>query len=117
MKVKYRTKYGNVKVRIDGHNFDSKKEANRYRELLLLTTAGEIAFLELQPKYELLAGFQHRGVKYRAVTYTADFRYRTQSGQIIVEDVKSWITKRKADYVLRKKLFLMQHPEIVFRET
>jgi len=116
MKVKWRTKYGNVKVKIDGHNFDSKKEASRYRDLMLLEVAGKIGHLELQPRYVLVAGFTHRGARYRPVSYTADFCY-IEGGLTVVEDVKSAPTRKKADYVLRKKLFLMQHPEIVFRET
>ncbi len=117
MRVKWKTKYGNIKVKINGHIFDSKKEARRYRELLLLAAAGEIAFLELQPKYELFPAFYHREMPYRGISFKADFRYQTQAGQTVVEDVKSWITKRDTAYVIRKKLFLMQHPEIVFKET
>ena len=36
-------KYHNRKVAIDGILFDSKKEAGRYQELLLLQQAGEIS--------------------------------------------------------------------------
>ncbi len=109
-------KYGALKVDINGRRFDSKKEGARYAELLLLEVAGEIKGLELQPKYVLQAAFNHRANTYRPITYTADFRY-CEKGELVVEDVKSWITKKKADYVIRKKLFLKQHPEIVFRET
>ena len=116
MKAKWRTKYGNIKVKIDGHNFDSKKEARRYRELLLLEAAGEIRALELQPRYVLQEAFyDNQGTPYRPITYKADFRYR-EGGQLVVEDVKSEPTKRKADYVIRKKLLIKQNPEIVFRE-
>lgn len=116
MHAQWRTKFGNVKVKIDGHNFDSKKEAKRYGELLLLEAAGEIGRLELQPKYVLQDAFYHRGAPHRAITYTADFSY-WEKGQKVVEDVKSPPTRRKTDYVIRKKLFLKQHPEIVFKET
>ena len=131
MKARWRTKYGNIKVKIDGHNFDSKKEgARRYRELLLLAAAGEIQDLEVHPRYEIIPGFVHQGTKYQHACFTPDFRYRDKalSYQIVVEDVKPWVKNGmldkktrdklcKADYVLRKKLFLMQHPEIVFKET
>ncbi len=116
MKVSFRTKYGNIKVKIDGHNFDSKKEANRYRELLLLQAASEIEGLMLQPRYVLQEAFYDKEAHYQAITFTADFRYR-ERGQLIVEDVKSPPTRKKADYVIRKKLFVKQNPEIVFRET
>ena len=118
MRVQWKNKYGNIKIKIDGYKFDSRKEARRYRELLLLEAAGEIRDLELQPKYVLQIAFEHLATKtiYRAITYTADFRYR-EGGQIIVEDVKSPPTRKKADYAIRKKLFIKLHPEIVFRET
>lgn len=41
-------KYGNRKIEVNGITFDSVKEANRYRELLLLEKAGAIQNLELQ---------------------------------------------------------------------
>lgn len=116
MKAQWRNKYGNIKIEIDGRRFDSKKEGDRYRDLLLLEAAGEIHCLVLQPKYELQGAFYHGGRPYRPITYTADFQY-WEKDELVVEDVKSWITKKQADYVIRKKLFLRQHSEIVFRET
>lgn len=47
-------KFGNRKVTVDGETFDSKKEYNRYRELLLLVRAGKIHDLFRQVKYELI---------------------------------------------------------------
>lgn len=38
-------KYRNKKVIVDGEEFDSKKEGNRYKELRLLERAGEISNL------------------------------------------------------------------------
>lgn len=38
--------------------------------------------------------------------YTADFVYRNKDGKEIVEDVKSEVTRKEADYVLRRKLML-----------
>lgn len=40
--------------------------------------------------------------------YTADFVYR-KDGHLIVEDCKSEITRKEADYVLRRKLMLHVH--------
>ena len=116
LKAKWKTKYGNVKAKLDGHLFDSRKEAKRYRDLLLLEAAGEISHLELQPRYVLWKGRTIRGERLRAITYTADFRYQ-EGGRTTVEDVKSTPTRRKTDYVIRKKLFMGLHPEIVFKET
>lgn len=41
--------------------------------------------------------------------YTADFVYLDKAGNEIVEDVKSDITRKEADYVLRRKLMLHIH--------
>lgn len=38
--------------------------------------------------------------------YTADFVYREKDGSEVVEDTKSEITRKEADYVLRRKLML-----------
>lgn len=40
--------------------------------------------------------------------YTADFVYM-KDGKLVVEDVKSEITRKEADYVLRRKLMLDRH--------
>lgn len=40
--------------------------------------------------------------------YTADFVYK-KDGNLIVEDVKSDVTRKEADYVLRRKLMLHVH--------
>ena len=95
------SKYRNEKTEVDGIVFDSKKEANRYRELILLEKAGEISGLKLQEKYELIPAIYEDGVCIqRAVYYVADFVYR-ENGEKIVEDVKGMKTEV---YKLKKKL-------------
>lgn len=49
-----RRKYGNTKIMVDGIQFDSKREAARYRELKLLERAGVISFLQRQTKFQLI---------------------------------------------------------------
>lgn len=86
------SKYHNIKVTLDGHTFDSKKEAKRYSELKLLERAGEIEHLQLQPTFLFSIGDQF--AKYpsgRRVTYRADFYY-FENGKQIVEDVKGYMT-------------------------
>ena len=100
-------KYGNVKVKIDGHVFDSKKEANRYIELRYLERAGQIKDLELQPSYILQEGFTKCGVRFRPITYRADFRYK-MNGETIVEDVKGVKTK---EFMIKQKLFEKKYKE------
>ena len=68
-------KYRNKKVIVDGEEFDSKKEGNRYKELRLLERAGEISNLELQPKFLLQDSFKKNGKAYRKIEYIADFLY------------------------------------------
>lgn len=79
-----RNKYGNKKTVVNGIEFDSSKEANRYKELLLLLKAGLIGLLELQQPFELNEGGTH------SLKYYADFVYiDALTGQKVVEDVKS----------------------------
>ena len=42
------SKYNNKKVRLDGHVFDSKAEADYYSALKIRQAAGEITSFELQ---------------------------------------------------------------------
>lgn len=81
-------KMRNVKTEVDGIKFDSIVESERYAYLKLLEQAGEIHDLELQPSFTLLNKYEWRGIKYRAITYKADFKYQTKGGQTVVEDVK-----------------------------
>ena len=90
------TKYGAIRTEIDGHKFASKAEARRYMELKLMQRSGDIAELELQPKFPLVVC----GVK--VATYIADFRYLVPlSGAVVVEDVKGVKTPT---YRLKAKL-------------
>ena len=107
-----RHKYGARAVVRDGIAFDSTKEANRYRELVLLQRTGTIAKLEIHPMYAITvvrlstvtAGARFTSEVLKTVgMYTADFRYVDASGAVVVEDVKSGPTKTTA-YRLRKRL-------------
>lgn len=98
------TKYKNKPEWVGDRKFDSKAEANRYRELLLLERAHEIENIECQPKYPLeiyKPDGQYHAVKIRSdkrpngtrTSYTADFRYQClRTGRQIVEDVKGMDT-------------------------
>ena len=92
------SKYRNKKVDFDGYRFDSLKEMRRFKELKLLENAGEIKALVVHPIYRLDINDEH------ICKYIADFNYKTKSGQVIVEDVKSPITKKLPVYRLKKKL-------------
>lgn len=105
-------KYGNKKITIDGIEFDSKKEAQRYWELKLLQRAGVISGLELQKKYELIPTQRIDGkVVERAIKYIADFAY-IKDGRQVVEDVKGYRDPKSAGYakfVIKRKLMLYIH--------
>jgi len=98
-----RRKYGNVKATLDGINFDSEHERDRYAELKMLEKAGEIRELKLQPVFELIPAIREHGkTVQRAVTYKADFSYHRVDGEYVVEDAKGL---RTDVYKLKKKMF------------
>lgn len=96
-------KYNNQPTERNGIKFDSRKEANRYEELMFLRQAGEIDNLKLQPQFTLQESYMTpEGERVRAIRYVADFSY-TQGSQMVVEDVKSKATAT-AQYKMKKKL-------------
>ena len=103
----YRSKYGAKKTEVDGIVFDSKKEAGRYQELILMGHAGEIGALLLQPRYKLYVN------KKLICTYRGDFFYfdRKTQGEV-VEEVKGFMTR---DAAIKIKLFTALYPEVELR--
>ena len=82
---KKRHKYGAKKTSVDGITFDSKAEAKRYGELLLLQKAEEIVDLSMQPEFVLHV----RGV--RIGKCILDFKYVDYRLQkTVYEDVKGF---------------------------
>lgn len=117
------SKYHSKKTEVDGIQFDSKREAQRYQQLKLMEKAGVICDLKRQVKYELIpAQYINGKCVERAITYTSDFEYyvlkplnvRTVMadpkagtiGEHIVEDVKG---VRTAEYVIKRKLMLYKY--------
>lgn len=93
------------KVKIDGFVFDSKIEALRYKELLLLQKGGRISNLCIHPKFPLLKSFKsNHGITQRAMSYSADFSY-TRNKTEIVEDVKSGYTLKDRVFRIKAKIF------------
>ena len=101
-----RSKYGNRKITVGGETFDSRREYDRYRELVLLARAGKIHDLVRQVKFELVPA-QKEGNKVveRAVYYIADFTY-WEGDEMIVEDAKG---VRTDVYIIKRKLMLLEH--------
>lgn len=71
-KLRKRHKFNAVPTVVDGIRFDSKREAQRFRELRLLEKVGMIRGLVLQPTYPLeVLGAESRPIG----LYRADFEY------------------------------------------
>jgi hypothetical protein len=113
-------KYYNKKCTVNGIVFDSRKEARRYQELLLLQRAGVIKSLQRQVKYVLIPAqyesFERYGKNGQELTpgkklierecaYVADFVY-VEDGKTVIEDTKGMKTK---DYIIKRKLMLHIH--------
>lgn len=92
-------KFKAKKIKVDGMVFDSKREYQRFLYLLELEKEQKISHLDRQVKFELLP--KQKGE--RAITYLADFVY-LDNGVLVVEDVKSKITKKQTDYIIKRKL-------------
>ena len=102
-------KYNAKKVSAsDGTPCASKRERNRYEQLLLLRKAGTISDLQTQVPFELVPKQRNEnGKSIRKVEYVADFVYTdTRTGKTIVEDTKGMRTR---EYVIKAKLMLWRY--------
>ena len=89
--------------------WDSDLERERYAELLLRQRAGQISNLRRQVPIELLPSQYVDGkCVERGVKYVADFVYY-RDGKMVVEDVKSPVTRKNKDYVIKRKMLLYFH--------
>ncbi len=89
---KRKSKYRANKVSIDGHTFDSQKEANYYSELKLKLQAKDIKGFCLQPVFILAPSLK----------YKPDFIIFHNDGSTEIIDVKGFKTK---EYIAKKKVF------------
>ena len=90
--IRKKSKYRSNKTSVDGHTFDSLREANYYNELKLRLQAKEISGFCLQPVFILAPGLK----------YKADFIVFNNDGSSEVIDVKGFKTK---EYITKKKVF------------
>lgn len=113
-----RQKY-NAQPEIRGDiRFDSRKEARRFDELMILLRRGDIRDLKLQPQFTLQEAYTTpEGNRVRAIRYQADFSYERHNEdrqawesewEKVVEDVKSKATKTRV-YAIKKKLMLERY--------
>jgi hypothetical protein len=102
-------KYQAKPTEIDNIKFDSKKEAEYFRELKLRQRAGEIEAIELQPEFVLQEPFYKNGKHHRAIKFRADFRVTYPDGRVEIIDVKGYKTK---EFKIKQKLFEARYPEL-----
>lgn len=102
-----KSKYGNRKVELDGHVFDSVAESKYYQQLKWLEANKQINFFRCQPRYRLQDGFEKAGKKHRPIDYIADFEIHHIDGSIEVVDVKGALTDV---FRLKQKLFEKKYP-------
>ena len=114
--VQKHQKYGNKKVKRDGIIFDSAKEERRYLDLKFMMQTEQILNLVLQPIFILAPSVILHGRKKPALRYVADFQYTKSDGSVIVEDVKSKITKENRAYRIKIHLMASVH-QIAVLET
>lgn len=104
-----KNKYNNKKICCYGKTFDSKREYERYVYLRMLQASDQISELKTQVAYALewrcKCGLVIP-IKYasaRQAKYIADFTY-VKNDKLIIEDVKSKITKINPFYKLKKAI-------------
>lgn len=102
-------------------SWDSQKEFQHYLLLLNRLKRHEISDLHRQVKYILIpAQYETEIIQLKTKTkekqicvekecaYYADFTYMEQ-GKLVVEDVKSEITRKNSEYIIKRKLMLHVH--------
>lgn len=103
-------KYKNRKIENEDGKFDSAKEYRRFKELQILQRAGVISGLTCQATYVLAEPVKFSGESRAkpALRYVADFQY-VENGKLVVEDVKSKITKENPVFRIKKHLMMSVH--------
>lgn len=89
---KIKAKYRSYKTSVDGHTFDSQKEAEYYQDLKIRLKSNDIKGFCLQPTFILAPSLK----------YKADFIIFNNDGTYDVIDVKGFRTK---EYIAKKKVF------------
>lgn len=103
-------KYGAERARSGEQVFDSRLEARRYDQLLLLEQAGEIAWFTRQPRFDLGGGVIYRPdflvVGKQLLFGNAPFH------QVWVEDCKGHVTQV---FHVKHRLFRARYPKTELR--
>ena len=97
-----KSKFNAQPTEVDGFRFDSKVEAEFYRYLKALKSAGEVEHIDVHPIFTLPGGIRFQP------DFLVFFKAETEgSGNIAVYDVKGVLTAQARD---RKRLFDASHP-------
>lgn len=101
-------KYKNQRTWVNGQWIDSRKEAERYVDLLWQERGGLISDLRRQVRFQIIPPLKINGkTAEREAVYVADFVYVQRKiddptfRQTVIEDVKGFKTP---EYVLKRKL-------------
>ena len=122
---KYHVKAKEKRTYKDGTVFSSKKEMDRWDELLMVERGELIKDLQKQVKFIIHDAFESKqyGMS-REIKYIADFTYlnngfRKDLGNVlVVEDVKGDYKEGRTDvYQIKRKMFLKKYPMFYFFEV
>ena len=94
------SKFNNVKSEIDGHNFDSNKEAEFYGSLKIKKNAGLIKDFSMQVQYDILVNNIH--IAY----YYLDFKIENNDGSFEYIDIKG--KDKKSNKFIKTGVFALK---------
>ena len=94
------SKFNNVKSEIDGHTFDSNKEAEFYGSLKLKKNAGLIKDFNIQVQYDILVNNIH--IAY----YYLDFKIENNDGSFEYIDIKG--KDKKSNKFIKTGVFALK---------
>jgi len=95
-----KTRAGQRRKVIDQNEiFDSQTEHRHWCELKIRERLKEIRDIEIHKRYEIVVAGVH------ICDFIPDFQYVRMDGAVVVEDVKSKLTRKLPEYRLKKKLF------------
>jgi hypothetical protein len=94
------SKFNNVKSEIDGHTFDSNKEAEFYGSLKIKKNAGLIKDFKIQVQYDILVNNIH--IAY----YYLDFQIENNDGSFEYIDIKG--KDKKSNKFIKTGVFALK---------
>ena len=94
------SKFNNVKSEIDGHTFDSNKEAEFYGSLKIKKNAGLIKDFKMQVQYDILVNNIH--IAY----YYLDFKIENNDGSFEYIDIKG--KDKKSNKFIKTGVFALK---------